>query len=322
MHLGGLATTTLNDVAGDGQGYVYVLDALTGELKQKITTGTGPGLGDPTTPSGLAQVNNYVDNVDIDNTTLRAYGGDVLGNIWRFDVNDTFAPAGREATLLGVAKDPSNNPQPITIRPELAELNNKPIIFVGTGKLLGTSDFSDGQVQSVYGIVDTLTGSPVYPNLRSVLAPLAVSNVAASRGRRSRTITCTGTTIQCGSTTGWVVDLPESHERVNVEMKLARGTLAFGSNVPQDDACKVGGHSWLNFLNFSNGLAVESSPSFAVSVLSTDALIVGLNIVDVQSRMIGLRRFSDGTGDSQGSEAFRHAAAGRARRISWREIVQ
>ena len=59
---------------------------LTGELKQKITDRRpASALGDAATPSGLAQINNYVDNVDIDNTTLRAYGGDVLGNIWRFD---------------------------------------------------------------------------------------------------------------------------------------------------------------------------------------------------------------------------------------------
>jgi type IV pilus assembly protein PilY1 len=271
--------------------------------------------GDATTPSGLAQVNNFVDASFVNNTTKMVYGGDTLGNIWRFDVNDTFAPSGREAALIGVAKDPSNNPQPITIRPELAELNNKPIIFVGTGKLLGNSDFIDTQVQSVYGIVDTLVGSPVYPNLRSVLAPLKMTQSGAIR-----TVACTGTTIQCGSTSGWIVDLPESRERVNVEMKLARGTLAFGSNVPQDDACKVGGHSWLNFLNFSNGLAVTSSPSFAVSVLSTDALIVGLNIVDIQSRMIGLRRFSDGTGDS--SEIPFTMPPPTGKRISWREIVQ
>ncbi len=252
----------------------------------------------------MAQINNFVDASFVNNTTKQVYGGDMMGNIWRFDVNDTFAPSGREATLIGVAKDPSNNPQPITIRPELAELNNKPIIFVGTGKLLGTSDFTDAQVQSVYGIVDTLAGSPVYPNLRSVLAPLQMTQAGAIR-----TVACTGTTIQCGSTSRLGASIcPSLSERVNVEMKLARGTLAFGSNVPQDDACKVGGHSWLNFLNFSNGLAVDSSPSFAVSVLSTDALIVGLNIVDIQGRLIGLRRFSDGTGDFAG-DTFHHAAA-------------
>ncbi len=212
---------------GDGKGYLYVLDAFTGQIIYKIPTTAGDNI----TPSGLAQINNFVDASFVNNTTKMVYGGDVLGNIWRFDVNDTFAPAGREATLLGVAKDPpSNNPQPITIRPELAELNNKPIIFVGTGKLLGTSDFIDAQVQSVYGIVDPMAGAaPVYPNLRSALAPLAMTQTGTIR-----TVACTGTTIQCGSTTGWVVDLPESRERVNVEMKLARGTLAFGSNVPQE----------------------------------------------------------------------------------------
>ena len=56
------------------------------------------------TPSGLAQINNYVDNVDIDNTTLRAYGGDVLGNIWRFD------SAWRgPRRCSGTAKDAANN---------------------------------------------------------------------------------------------------------------------------------------------------------------------------------------------------------------------
>ena len=130
-----------------------MLDALTGELKQKIAT----GVGDAATPSGLAQLNNYVDNVDIDNTTLRAYGGDVLGNIWRFDF------VARTATLLGTAKDAANNVQPITIRPELAELDGKPFVMVGTGKYLGGSDVSDAQKQSVYGIKDPLVGgSPIY----------------------------------------------------------------------------------------------------------------------------------------------------------------
>ena len=41
----------------------------------------------------------------IDNTTLRAYGGDVLGNIWRFD----FTPTPGRRTLLGTAKDAASN---------------------------------------------------------------------------------------------------------------------------------------------------------------------------------------------------------------------
>ncbi len=82
----------INGVAGDGGGFLYVLNALTGELIYKIATGAG-GVG---TPSGLGQINNYVDNVLIDNTTLRAYGGDMLGNMWRFD----FLPASLHASSV------------------------------------------------------------------------------------------------------------------------------------------------------------------------------------------------------------------------------
>src|SRR5471030_2730036 len=117
--------------AGDGGGYLYVLNAFTGQILYKIATGAG----DSTTPSGLAQINNFVDFAAVNNTTRQVYGGDLLGNVWRFDVNDSIAPGGREATLLGVATDGGGAPQPITTRPELAELNAKPMVFVGTGRL-------------------------------------------------------------------------------------------------------------------------------------------------------------------------------------------
>ena len=61
--------------------------------RSRPASATGDAAG---TPSGLAQINNYVNNMaDIDNTSQRVYGADILGNIWRFDVNDIIAPAGR-----------------------------------------------------------------------------------------------------------------------------------------------------------------------------------------------------------------------------------
>ncbi|MEP7300983.1 MAG: PilC/PilY family type IV pilus protein, partial [Caldimonas sp.] len=64
---------------GDGVGYLYVLDAATGKIIYKIATGVGDG----TTPSGLAQINNFVELSEINNLTVRVYGTDLLGNIWR-----------------------------------------------------------------------------------------------------------------------------------------------------------------------------------------------------------------------------------------------
>ena len=215
MFTSGYNNVNSPSIAGDGGGYLYVVNAFTGQIIYKISTGAG----DATTPSGLAQINNFVDKAEINNLTVRVYGTDLLGNIWRFDVNDTIAPNGREATLIGTAKDSGGTPQPITTKPELAEFNGKPMIFTATGRLLGASDIADLQVQSIYGIVDPMTGSPAFANLRAAMVPLALTQVGSGVGA-TRTIQCTGNAAACGATNGWIVDLPDPGERVNVELKL------------------------------------------------------------------------------------------------------
>ena len=181
----------------DGGGFLYVLNAMTGTIISKMATGAGSS----TTPSGLAQINNFVENTFVDNTTVRAYGGDLLGNIFRFEFSPT------SVQLIGVAKDPTGTSlQPITTRPEIAELNNLPIIFVGTGRLLGSSDVTDITRQSIYGIVDPLTPGPVYANLRSALVPLTLTQ-SGTGATATRTIACSAGTVPCARTAGWVVDL-------------------------------------------------------------------------------------------------------------------
>ena len=313
--------------SGDGHGYLYVLNAFTGDILYKIDTGAG----DAGTPAGLTHISSYVDYAAFNNTTRQVYAGDLLGNIWRIDVNDTFAPSGREAALIGVATDPGGTPQPITTRPELAELQAKPIVLVGTGRLLGTSDFADTQVQSVYGIVDPMTAGPVYSNLRATLRPLTIT---ANSG--VRTIACTGTPAQCASGDGWMFDLPDPGERVNVEMRLVRGTLVFASNVPDTtDPCKTGGYSWLNYVSFASGLAISTSPGLAVSVSTMDSLATGLSMFSLGQQQYGYRRGTDGTVGSgppcTGPNCSRQKSPDdipfdtpppTGNRISWREIGQ
>jgi type IV pilus assembly protein PilY1 len=308
----------VNGTAGDGQGYLYVLDANTGKILYKIATGAG----DAATPSGLAQINTYVDDGAINNTALRVYGGDLLGNVWRFDVNDTHSPSGREATLLGQAKDRSETPQPITTRLELAEVKGKPMVFAATGRLLGASDLADTQVQSIYGIVDPLNGSPVYSDLRAALRPLAMAPAGTSDPAR-RSISCDGSTSECAATSGWVVDLPDAGERVNVDMQMVLGTLVIGSNVPQSSACSTGGYSWFNYLDFATGTAVTAEPADGVYVSEylADSLIVGFNSMRLPSgEFRALLRTSSPSSLSRKIPATTPPPIGK--RISWREIAQ
>ena len=314
----------LNGAARDGEGFLYVLDAMTGELIHKIGTGAGDGV----IPSGLAQINNYVDNVLINNATLRAYGGDLLGNIWRFD----FTPP--KATLVGTAKSLANDAQPITTRPELAELNGEPFVLVGTGKLLGDTDVSNTRVQSVYGIRDKLTtvpsGTPpaIYPSLRGSLRGMRMTQVGIG-ATAVRTVACT---TNCALTNGWVVDLAEAGERVNVDMKLVLGTLVFASNVPSEVPCSIGGHSWFNQLDFRTGTAVTtaplSGPDGIISNYLADSLNQGFNVIR-RDRAPGDNNPGDFQANARQGDGKRfspktHVATPDfiGKRISWREVVQ
>ena len=79
-----------------------------------------------------------MDNGLTDNTIQRVYGGDMLGNLWRFDINDIIAPSGKEATQLAFFQA-GTYLQPITTAPELGLVNNLPDGLRGHGPLPGAS---------------------------------------------------------------------------------------------------------------------------------------------------------------------------------------
>ena len=310
---------------GDGNSYLYVLRAYDGKILYKIATNNPDStpVGTATTPSGLNHIVNWVDSTLVNNTTLRVYGGDLLGNMWRFDVNDILAPVGREATLIGQARTAgaSGTAQPITTRPELALKGSEPFIMFATGRLLGTSDLSDTQVQSIWGVVDPLSNTTTaYADLRAALKPMTMTQVGTG-STATRTIACTGTSTECNFTTGWVVDLPDSGERVTVDMKLQLGTLVVASNVPATDACTIGGYSWLNFLNFTTGAEAANSTGGAVSQKLSDSLAVGLNIVRLpDGKTVVITTTSDAKQTTVAAPFDTPSPTGK--RISWREISQ
>jgi Tfp pilus tip-associated adhesin PilY1 len=316
-----MVTSGYNNISGtgaDGKGYLYVLDAMTGKMISRIGTNTG----DLTTPSGLKDLNFFVSNAAYDNTALRAYGADILGNVWRFDINDIIAPGGMEATLIGTAKDAANKPQPITTRPELAEVSGNTMVLVATGKLLSIADLTDTSVQTVYAIRDPMTAvSPSYADLRASLKPLVLTQTGSGPSA-IRTIACKAGALDCTGVNGWFIDLPDGGERVNVDMQTVLGTLVFATNVPSDTLCVAGGYSWLNYVNLINGEAVATSTNAVVSVpFFQNSVLVGLGLVglgDGTIRALG----RDATGATQTLQVPVGSPPPLGKRISWREITQ
>lgn len=321
------------DTGGDGQGHLFVLNAKTGALIKDLST----GVGSSTTPSGLAQISAYVDNGNVDNTTDIVYGGDLQGNVWRFDLSANNANQWG-VTKLATLVDGSNNPQPITTAPELGSVNSKRMIYVGTGQYLGDSDIpgtnanaSATQTQTMYGLYDDMSGATL-TNLRGS------NGSACPTGGGDGVLVCQGLTTDTSATPptrsisptntvnlntkkGWYVDLPDTGERVVTDPALALGTLIFTSNVPSNtDPCEPGGSSWLYMLDYSTGGYIPGSTvSWSATSLGPTLASRPILIQLPSGAVEVLVRKSDAT--TATTQVPLPPTPSTGKRVSWREII-
>jgi type IV pilus assembly protein PilY1 len=335
-----LVTSGYNNVSpGNGQGYLYVLDALTGTMLQKIGTGAGgtcvsscvPFAG----PSGLGRITAWADNYVVDNTAKWVYGGDLFGNMWKFDLTSS-TPS---VKVLGQARDATNRPQPITTAPVLGQIDNLyQVILFGTGRYFGQSDLSDPSTQSppsttawqqsVYAFKDTDTNLGNFRLAGLVNQPLVGISGGTTRGTSG---TCTATACGnpvnwSGTSAGWYFDLnpggDSPGERVNIDPQLALGTLLVIGNVPGSSACSVGGDAWLYQVDFKTGGSVVSSPGQAIGRKMTGALAVGQTSFQLPGgalRNVVIR--SDGSTPTPDATSTPPGGT-NSRRASWREMTQ
>lgn len=312
-------TSGYNNTDGDGNGRLYVLDAITGAVVgtplQTLTSG-GLKVGSTTTPNNLGPLAGWVDN-DKSVTIERFYAGDMLGNIWRFDYDDKVLPSGAEATLLGVATGPTGATQPITVAPMLNAVGSGnstiPLVTVATGRYLGASDLGDTAVQTIYTIKDSL-GATGYGNLRD--------DTNMVRQTLSADGALTANSVNWNTNDGWWMDFSKNPgERVNVEMDSQLGTVTVASTIPTPTPCSPGGTS--RFYKFAlDGRLVRFIP--------TTSLIVG--VVEIlatnggQSVQGTLITYGDGKVEVDvppppppGNNP--PPSGGGVRRTSWRELI-
>lgn len=287
-----------NNPVGDGVGRVYVLNAATGAVIRTISTGEGSAGN----PSGLAQLNNWVDSLDLDNTTVRAYGGDLLGNLWRFNLDSGTA---FKLTSFGSL-------QPITVRPELGEIENNTVVFLGTGRYLGQSDLTDTSPQSIYAIKDNL-GSTTLTDPRASLVQQTLSTSGANR-------TASTNAVNWSTGFGWFVDLPDSKERVNVDPLLQLGTLTVASNVPEAEVCTPGGYSWLYSFDYKTGSYVSTATGQLVAK-KTSYVTVGLNVVKLPGGTVIIYRTGHKNPIPEKYDMPIGSGSIEAKRIMWRELM-
>lgn len=172
MHDGSWAAIVANGYnSANGKAVLFILNAATGAILKKIDTGAGS----TSSPNGLS--NPLAVDMDNDRIIDIIYAGDLLGNLWKFDVSSPSASSWDVAYKSGTTALPlfvacvnagstcsSADRQPITSKPTIGQVGTDQstglMVYFGTGKYFETNDNvigSNPQTQAFYGLWDKNT---------------------------------------------------------------------------------------------------------------------------------------------------------------------
>ncbi len=199
-----------------------------------------------------------------------AYAGDIMGNMWKFDLSATsraswkvaYGTASIPAPLITVI-DPSGIAQPITTAPTLGKNALKltsdtvpvpsTMVYFGTGKLTESGDKTTTQIQSLYAILDS--GSAIATLTATNRATVLHQKTIATQTATNRTISddktpATGVPVVDWSTKkGWFLDLKfgttPSGERIIAKPLLLYDRVLINTFIPSAYQCDYGGSGWL-----------------------------------------------------------------------------
>ncbi len=216
-----------NNITGTnaGKGIVFIVDIKTGALLHKFITPDGSA----GTPIGLAHIEAFVPD-STDYTATEIYGGDLFGNVWRFDISGT-TPYSTTGVRFAQLRDSANQPQPITTYPVpyADPVTGTRFVGIGTGKLLNTADITDYQQQTIYNIRDGDVYTP-----KSTSLPITRSTLQSV----ARTTNVANLTT---AVDGWYQELVTgSGERVIKPLQAPFGILIGFTITPSTDPCDPG----------------------------------------------------------------------------------
>ncbi|MDD2892706.1 MAG: PilC/PilY family type IV pilus protein [Halothiobacillaceae bacterium] len=271
LNTGELAVLTGNGYnSSSEQSALYVFSLKTGALIKRIPTGAGSATATNglTTPKGV--------DVDKNGTLDYVYAGDLLGNMWKFDLSgaDTSWGIANSGAPLFVAKDANGKRQPITggvaiaTNPYEGPFYGKRYIMFGTGQYINASDVASTDVQTWYGLIDD--GNVTIQ--RSDLAQRTIETVADKYGYEVRSFSKAVAGDMVGKK-GWYVDLKVGNaaqgERIVSDSSMDASYDESGATMPVlraasitlggANVCQPSGTGYLNFIDPFTGGSLSTS---------------------------------------------------------------
>lgn len=210
---------------------LLVIDLASGNVLKNIETASG-------SPNGLGQVEGW--DATGDGNTDWFFAGDIMGNIWKFDLSSANTSEWGVAyggQPLFTATDAVGDAQAVTggislsAQPETGHL----WIFFGTGKMLSSEDPLLSDPNSWYGIRDGLA-----INGRADLKPRDI--IAQEDNAR---VIEPGAPYDMLGLRGWYIDLGDARERIVNRPQLVGNSLVINTITPGDNDCNPQGSGWV-----------------------------------------------------------------------------
>jgi type IV pilus assembly protein PilY1 len=317
-----------------GNGYLYVLDVKTGALLEKISTGADAG-------GGMTEVTGWVPSAG-DYTAEQVYGGDLNGNLWRFDVSQAasntaaFPAPVKMATLT----DSGGKAQPITTAPRIDLVGQDRWVVVGTGKMLSVGDELDKQQQSMYVFKDgnkalpyvnpgDTSGAPILPYGQTFPLAMRSANLVSI----SDADLINNNTGNLAGKMGWYHDLTGvdngtggsgGTEKIHITPIVKSGLVAWSTALPQiADACtnSLKGRVYAAGIADAQSRVLSGSGlgSAKMSFSAQDSDVIKLRVVSAKD---GKDRLLAQTVDGKITSIDANLSPGSngAKRLNWREI--
>ncbi len=278
-------------------------------------------VGTPVTKNGLSTP-TLVD-LDDNGTTDRIYAGDLLGNMWAFDVSNSSSASWNVANSAPLFSAGTTKPitmKPLVVKPNwIADaLGNVPnqMVYFGTGQYIAAGDAANTNQQTFYGIWDS----------GSVASSANLIQQTLVGGTPTQRVLSTNNVNYAGTDRGWFIDLFESGERVVVNAFELLDVVFFNTMTPSATSCSAGGDSWRMAVDAKTG----GTPLITAFDTNSDGVVDASDIIIAGSKfnyglasstsVIGNYGYTSGTNTTKPVKTVLPGGAAAGKRKAWIQL--
>jgi type IV pilus assembly protein PilY1 len=263
----------------NGIATLFVLDVATGAKITKLATTTIAGNNGLSSPVVL--------DADSDGIADFVYAGDLMGNLWRFDLIGTSTvlsdPTVAANYTVGFHTHPLYSAAVLSGSTSVVQSITAPptavghptgvgaIVIFGTGRYFASADKANTDLQTLYGVWDKqiVAGVSVPPTTALDRSKLQMQSITSQASAVSGAFTnvvrvVSQTAVDWSTKSGWYLDLSLGGsllgERLTDPMVIAGSVLFASTRTPSTDVCTPGITGWTYGLDPTTG----GRTSFAV----------------------------------------------------------